>query len=485
MNSLRDINDALRRTLAGWRWDLTLFVCSVVSVGILVVSETGHSRLEEEHTRAMDAMRVYAQLGRLARRLADAETAQRGYLLTHSDAYLEPYRAALPEIATLLDQLNDHFGSAGPNLDATRMRLVKSEGAKKVAEMETTLFAARQGQWDAAVKMVATDVGKYRMDAIRQLVEELQLSETERVAARVSEWRWHAQVSRLSIAAVAALNVLLLVLLMRWLKRHWRQTREHGVMLDREVKERTAQLAMLASHLQELTEQEKSWLARELHDELGSILTASRMDISWVRSKLLPEQAGLADKLGRALKHIDHGVQASRRITEGLRPTSLTTFGLVTAARDLVAQSADQCGWEPDLDLPENDPDLSEEAAIALFRILQESLNNAAKYSKTTRIRVSLSVVPGEQCTLEIEDFGIGFEAKDVRPNAHGILGMRERLASRGGTLLVESVTNRGTRVTATLPLSDDPQPVSSVSPDPAVDLPNRPGASPIPQRAA
>ncbi|MEO8038903.1 MAG: CHASE3 domain-containing protein [Betaproteobacteria bacterium] len=457
MKSFREILDATRRTLAGWRWDLTLFVCSVVTVGILVVSESGHSRLEKEHASAMEGVRIYAQLGRLAGRLADAETAQRGYLLTHSEVYLEPYREALPQISTLLDQLDNHFSTSGSSLDAARMRLIKLEATKKVAEMETTLFAARQGQWDAAVKVVASDVGKYRMDAIRQLVEELQYSENEHVADRVAEWHSRSQIARLSIAAVTALNVLLLVLMVRWLKRHWREAREHGVQMDRQVKERTSQLAMLASHLQEINEQEKSRLARELHDDLGSILTASRMDISWVRGKLLPEQANLAEKLGRALKHIDQGVQTKRRITEGLRPTTLTSFGLVTAAHELVAQSADQCHWQLDLDLPENDPDLSEEAAIALFRILQESLNNAAKYSQTTRIRVSLSVVPGERCTLEIEDFGIGFQAANIRPKAHGILGMRERLAARGGTLTVDSVPDRGTRITASLPLSGMP----------------------------
>lgn len=467
MATLQHFNDALRRTLAGWRWDLTLIACSVVSVGILVVSETGHTLLEQEQGDAMKGVRIYAQLGRLAGRLADAETAQRGYLLTRSDAYLEPYRTALPQIATLTELLDDHYAGAGSSLDSSRMRLIRTEVTKKIVEMENTLFAAREGRWDDAVKIVATDVGKYRMDAIRQLVEDLQIAENERVAERVAAWRSHTQLARLSVAAVTALNILLLILLVRWLKRHWRAARERGALLDQEVKARTAQLAMLATHLQEISEAEKSRLARELHDELGSILTASRMDISWVRGKLQPEQAALADKLGRALKHIDQGVQAKRRITEGLRPTTLTSFGLVTAARELVAQAADQSHWALELDLPEDDPDLSEEAAIALFRILQESLNNAAKYAQTKCIRVSLAVAPGRQCTLEIEDRGIGFKPQDVRPKAHGILGMRERLAARGGTLVVDSVPGRGTRVSATLPLSDEP--AATLAPAPRV----------------
>lgn len=478
MSSLRDLQDVLRRTLAGWRWDLTLFVCSVVTLGILVVSETGHSHLEQEHSKAMEGVRVYAKLGRLARRLADAETAQRGYLLTHSEPYLEPYREALPEITTLLEQLETYFTNTGTGLDAERMRLIKTEAARKVAEMEKTLFTARQGDWEGAVALVATDVGKYRMDAIRQLVEELQIAENQRVGERVAAWQSHAQIARVSIAAVTALNVLLVVMLVRWLKRHWREARQQGFELDAQVKARTAQLAMLASHLQEIGEAEKSRLARELHDELGSILTATRMDISWVRGKLHADQAVLAEKLTRALKHIDQGVQAKRRITEGLRPTTLTSFGLVTAARELVSQAADQAHWALELDLPENDPDLSEEAAIALFRILQESLNNATKYSKTQRIRVSLVVHPGQCCILEIEDYGAGFRADETRPKAHGILGMRERLAARGGSLVVDSVPGRGTRISATLPLNETP-PAPSAQPH---EEPPLPGSRPVPE---
>lgn len=478
MSSLRDLQDVLRRTLAGWRWDLTLFICSVVTLGILVVSETGHSHLEQEHSKAMEGVRVYAKLGRLARRLADAETAQRGYLLTHSEPYLEPYREALPEITTLLEQLETYFTNTGTGLDAERMRLIKTEAARKVAEMEKTLFTARQGDWEGAVALVATDVGKYRMDAIRQLVEELQIAENQRVGERVAAWQSHAQIARVSIAAVTALNVLLVVMLVRWLKRHWREARQQGFELDAQVKARTAQLAMLASHLQEIGEAEKSRLARELHDELGSILTATRMDISWVRGKLHADQAVLAEKLTRALKHIDQGVQAKRRITEGLRPTTLTSFGLVTAARELVSQAADQAHWALELDLPENDPDLSEEAAIALFRILQESLNNATKYSKTQRIRVSLVVHPGQCCILEIEDYGAGFRADETRPKAHGILGMRERLAARGGSLVVDSVPGRGTRISATLPLNETP-PAPSAQPH---EEPPLPGSRPVPE---
>jgi signal transduction histidine kinase len=457
MDLLSRLQDLFRRTLADWRWDLTLIACSVVTVGILAVSEFGYSRLETEHERALTGVRVYAKLGRLGRRLSDSETAERGYLLTRTESYLAPYRRALPEIGEISRQLVEHYNSAGDAAGATRMRTIEAETGRMLADMDSAVVLGREGKWQAAVDLVTTHAGQARMDQIREEIEHLQEAENSRVAENVKEWKAHTQVVRVVVAAVTGVNIVLLVLLVRWLRRHWYQSQQRGVALDVLVQARTAQLAMLASHLQEINESEKSHLARELHDELGAILTASRMDISWVRGKLLPDQTTLADKLSRALRHIDQGVQAKRRIIEGLRPTTLTTFGFATAARELVAQAADQSGWQVEFDVPEHDPVLREETTIALFRILQESVNNAAKYSKTKCLRVHLEVLPGDHCTLEIEDRGIGFDAGDVRPRAHGILGMRERVAARGGTLVVDSEPGRGTRITATIPLAERP----------------------------
>jgi signal transduction histidine kinase len=161
----------------------------------------------------------------------------------------------------------------------------------------------------------------------------------------------------------------------------------------------------------------------------------------------------LSDKLERAINNLDQGIKIKRRIIEGLRPTTLASFGLVTAARELVVQAAEQAHWNVTLELPEADPDLPEETEIAMFRILQESLNNAAKYAQASRVRISLMCTQ-DHCKLEVEDNGIGFRQRDVRPKAAGLMGMRERLRARGGKLDIETGPGHGTLIRALLPLT-------------------------------
>jgi signal transduction histidine kinase len=290
------------------------------------------------------------------------------------------------------------------------------------------------------------------MDEIRFLLEDL--SRREDNSARTSAQGWHASLalSRLGIALVAALNVVLVVALFFGMKRDWRVANERQDALSRRVHERTRQLDSLASRLQEAAEAERSALARELHDELGALLTASKMDIAWVRGRLGEEHAALHQKLARVMQHLDQGMVAKRRIVEGLRPTTLTTFGLATAARELTEQVAERAGWEVEFELPEIEPELPEDMEIVLFRVLQESLTNAARYAQATRVRIRLECEP-RQCRLEIEDNGRGFDPDNVRPDAQGLFGMRQRTEARSGSLHVLSAPGHGTLIRALLPV--------------------------------
>ena len=172
------------------------------------------------------------------------------------------------------------------------------------------------------------------------------------------------------------------------------------------------------------------------------------MDVTWVRRHLTQEQSGLSEKLGRALKNLDHGVQAKRRIVENLRPSTLTAFGLVVAIRDLAEQMQATAGWALELELPEENVTLSDEASIALYRIAQESLTNVAKYAKAQTVWLHLRYTD-DMALLEIKDDGVGFDTRDIRPKAHGLAGMRQRLVGLGGKLEIRSAPGDGTRVFA------------------------------------
>jgi signal transduction histidine kinase len=391
----------------------------------------------------------------------EAESGQRGYVLVRRPVYLEAYQAALPRIEGLRREIREHYATRrGPQQLAAFDAIAGLVGAK-LNELEQTLQLARAGRSENALRTMGSDAGQQSMDRIRTDIAALQASERERTYALVEEWRSSLQLSRVGVAAITALNIVLLVLIMRWMKQDWLRARDREQELDRLVQDRTAQLANLASYLHEVSETEKTRLGRELHDELGATLTAVKMDVAWTRGKLAPGQGTLAEKLDRAARNLDLCIQAKRRIIEDLRPTTLANFGLMTAARELAEQTAERAGWKLKLELPAEDPDLPEETAIALFRILQETLNNAAKYARATTVRISIAAGPAE-CVVEIEDNGVGFNPRSVRAKASGLVGMRQRVEPYGGLFQLSSQPGKGTLVRVSVPLRQQRSPAET-----------------------
>ncbi|MDB5803408.1 MAG: Histidine kinase [Betaproteobacteria bacterium] len=456
---------------AHWPWEMALLGSIMICVGMLVVSELGHMRLQTGYNLALREMRAAARLQELLGYITDAEAGQRGFLLTRRETYLESYKAVLPKVARLEGELHEYFEAEDDPLAQQDFRALEVLIGQKASEMALTIGLVREGRSDTAREITGSDIGKEKMDLIRMKIAGLQQAGRERTTRLIGTWEFNRNLSRFSVAMVSVLNIVLLVLLFRWLRRdrdaearEQQGLREEQGRLDRLVQQRTAQLDMLATHIQRVSENEKTMIARELHDELGSILTASKMDVAWVRQHLGAEQGPLADKLMRALKNLDQAVQAKRRIVENLRPTTLTTLGLVVALREHVEQATEQNGWQLQLDLPDERWKLPEDASIALFRIAQESLNNAAKYAAAKNIRVRLEEEAGRVCLL-VEDDGRGFRPEDARPRSHGLAGMRQRMMGLSGSLEVVSQPGQGTQVRATLPLAAVPAVTAGVAP--------------------
>jgi signal transduction histidine kinase len=433
------------------RWKILLGVCIVASGSLIALSEIGYVRVDREYMSAVESIRNYSKLEQLGRKLVDAESGQRGYLLTHDPTYLEPYNAAVPLIKGLLDDLTAYYSQG--NVVDPRLNTLIGFAAQKLGGLDVTVALARQNKWAEAASVLKSGRGKEQMDGVRAIIDQLQKEQQEIGDASIEQVRYSIQLSRWTITVLVILNSLLHILVFIWLRREAKLSAERELILDHSINERTEQLALLATHLQEISEAEKTRMGRELHDELGAILTATKMDLGWVLSKIPSGEEMLSDKLERAINNLDQGIKIKRRIIEGLRPTTLASFGLVTAARELVVQAAEQAHWNVTLELPEADPDLPEEAEIAMFRILQESLNNAAKYAQASRVRISLMCTQ-DHCKLEVEDNGIGFRQRDVRPKAAGLMGMRERLRARGGKLDIETGPGHGTLIRALLPLT-------------------------------
>ena len=218
---------------------------------------------------------------------------------------------------------------------------------------------------------------------------------------------------------------------------------------------RSAEATRLSRHLLTSREAERLRVARKLHDELGSNLTAVNMDVSWVRQRT--QDAPLAERLARAGAVIGSTVQLMRSIIQELPPTALDSLGLSAALEIYTTDLAQRTGIAIATDLPDALPRLREGCAITAFRIAQEALDNAAHHAQASAIKLSVRL-EGSNIALEVSDDGIGIDlaAAQDAASAHGLLSMRERALQMGGSVIVERrAQGPGTRVHATLPCVD------------------------------
>ena len=221
--------------------------------------------------------------------------------------------------------------------------------------------------------------------------------------------------------------------------------------LDQTVDVRTEELSGLSRHLLTAREEEKARIARALHDELGSSLTAVNMDLAWVRQRL--DDPVLATRLARAAEVLNSTVQMKRRIIHELRPSMLDNLGLGSAIESHAADFSGQIGVPIETDMPDELPRLRDGGSIALFRIFQEALTNASLHAQATEIKVSLRP-EGERVVLEVIDNGVGVDSGARAGGAsHGLISMRELALHLGGTVSVtRGPEQRGTVVRVELP---------------------------------
>ncbi len=248
--------------------------------------------------------------------------------------------------------------------------------------------------------------------------------------------------------------------------------REHDRLGDL-VAERTRDLHELTRHLQTAREDERRNLARELHDEMGALLTAAKMDLARMRSKVPLNDEG-KQRLLHLSTMLDQGIELKRRIIEDLRPSSLDGLGLLPALQSLCVGARERLGVTFDLSL---DPavKLGPEASLAVYRLVQEALTNIAKYASAKRVTVR-AWVDGERAHIEVVDDGRGFDMSKVGIGHHGLSGMRFRIESLGGSMTVDSRPGQGTAIRASLPNGVPPEPAAD---DAVPATPDHVGAAP------
>jgi signal transduction histidine kinase len=220
-----------------------------------------------------------------------------------------------------------------------------------------------------------------------------------------------------------------------------------------EIARRTQELSSLSAFLQMHSEREKASLARELHDELGGILTPAKMDLAWLQSSL-GSNPDYGMRLERLSELIDKGIDLKRRVIEELHPSLLDHLGLSAALTWYVDETCRAANIACRVDIPAKLERLSPDLEIALYRIVQESVTNAVRHARATHLEVTFERTR-EGLRIVVADNGIGIaDLESARRFAHGLAGMSQRMRAISGTLDVRSGTGSGTRVEAFLPLA-------------------------------
>jgi PAS domain S-box-containing protein len=213
-------------------------------------------------------------------------------------------------------------------------------------------------------------------------------------------------------------------------------------------------LAAFAKQASAIREQEKSRVARELHDELAQSLTAIKMDTIWLKENSA-DSPQVSAKVAEMLRMIDGAVASTRRIASDLRPLVLDDLGLMPAIEWLVQNFQQRSGIACRLDA-DDDLELGEPYATAVFRIVQESLVNVAKHARASRVDVVVRPAEGG-LRLNVQDDGTGFDTKSARkPGSLGLAGLRERAQLLKGTVVVHSAPGQGTTIDAFIPVGEE-----------------------------
>ncbi len=222
--------------------------------------------------------------------------------------------------------------------------------------------------------------------------------------------------------------------------------------IETALKESRDNIRLLNTHLQTIREEERTFIAREIHDELGQQLTGLKMDASWLTKKADKQDKAQQQKLADMIALIDATVKTVRRISSDLRPGILDDLGLIAALEWQSSEFEKRTGIHCSFTSNVNDLPLEKNLVTGIFRIYQETLTNAMRHAKATLIKGRLEQT-ATHLILSIEDDGVGFEIKEEKSNKTlGIIGMKERALMLGGELNIESELKKGTVVVLKIP---------------------------------
>ena len=431
-------------------------VALLLGLAVLLTNEIGHRRALTVIAGREALLEARVEVSLLMREVIAAESGQRGYLLTARPEYKDPYTRAAAQVQNQLARLAQIY-SAWPDRSADVKKLDELT-RQRMSELDTTVKMFEGAHTEGWRDVMLTDIGRETMLAIEGQARGMARVETARIDESRELLTETLLFSRIGIAALVVLSLAALLLYARQARRFDDERLERAAQLrferDRlevEVERRTRDITQIANHLQTAREDERSSLARELHDELGGLLTAAKLDVARMRSRLAAAPPEVLERMTHLVKTLDEGIALKRRIIEDLRPSSLSNLGLKAALEILCTEFAERSELVVETEVDELP--LDDAGKLTAYRLVQEALTNVAKYARAATVDVRVKA-RGEWAEIDVSDDGVGFDPGAARTAAHGLAGMRFRVQSSQGVLKIESRPGHGTTIHARLPLS-------------------------------
>ena len=445
------MNRRLRRWL---QINSSVLIASLFAFALFAVNEISYWRVLAINADLSAAIEARIELQKLTRLLIDAETSERGYLLTGEAEDLRPYQESRTAIAASMNAMRQRY-LHDPNFVADFEALATAI-AKKQEEMSLTV-ALRSGGSDAWKAIVETASGRVQMNGIRERSDRMRDRETQRVEydrRLLQQTQWWVRIAN-TLIVIGGLTAFVFYsrqarLLVREREQQQRQLQRDHDLLEAQIQERTRRLSELTLHLLNVREDERARLARELHDELGALLVAAKLDLARLKARLTDANEYIKERLLHLGQALNNGISLKRRIIEELHPSSLSKLGLVAALDILVREFSARTNLQCTCTLePVN---LTPAADLTVYRLVQEALTNIVKYAAASQVEVKLTKQP-QQASIEVRDNGRGFNPVHTAASSHGLEGMRYRVVANGGAMQVHSAIGEGTLIVATLPL--------------------------------
>jgi signal transduction histidine kinase len=435
---------------------LAILLLVLASIAMVLITEDSNSRASALVQRLSAIAENRLSLYDLTKGVLDAESGQRGYLLTGQEEYLVPYKAALKDIAAAFAQLDAAYSQEPQS--AALLKKLRALTDTKLSELAVTVQMQQEGKRETGKELTLSGIGQEYMDAIRLTGAELLAVETRRLQSSQQEVSDILLFSRVGVGLLAAMSLFLVLLNMRHTQafktqqdRHQQALHEEQARLQTEVARRTAQLVELNHHLQTAREDERHRIARDLHDELGALLTAAKLDVARIKSRLGSTAPEALERLKHLVETLNAGIAMKRRIIEDLWPSTLSNLGLVATLEILGREFSKTAGIRVHCAL--QPVQLAANVELVVYRLVQEATTNIAKYAQASNVWFSLAATGG-YVEVTVRDDGVGFDTEHTGSKAHGLLGMRFRVEAEAGTLELVSSPGQGTLVRARFPES-------------------------------